>query len=118
MVRSWKENIFGGFADCEWTSRDLTVRDGQKKSFIFTVRDNKSVIKLSMKEGGKVEIQDNSFCGPTFGYGDLIIENNCDTKKSYAETNSYEKDPDHAYLDQGEDAYFLVSEIEVFRIIN
>lgn len=40
IVRSERGNIFGGFADCEWTSRDLTVRDGLKKSFVFAVNAN------------------------------------------------------------------------------
>ena len=115
VVRSQKGNIFGGFSDIEWRSRNHKVHDTARKSFLFVVRDHdKTVVKLPMREEKTKEIQDFSTEGPTFGSSDLRIENNCNIISSFARPITYEKHPDYEYFDQGDDHYFMVQEIEVF----
>ena len=58
IVLSQNGNVFGAFSDIEWKSINKYVKDGQKKSFLFAIKEDKSVIKLSMREDKDIEIAD------------------------------------------------------------
>lgn len=79
IIRSQRGNIFGGFTDLEWKSRDNWVK-GEKNSFLFALRQNKQFVKLPVKQDSAVEIGDNSSNGPIFGTKDLLLADNCDSQ--------------------------------------
>src|ERR1043166_6088360 len=106
--------ILGGYNPIEWKS-DATW-DATKESFIFSLKNDDRIEThiLSRVVNENNAIDNKSYCGPSFGNGDLIIwgfdlhtlNNYCRCSKT-----SYEKS-----IRETEDR-FLIEECEVFRLV-
>ena len=85
MLIKSKENqsIFGGFTDIAWTNDGGGYKKGNGNSFIFSLRDDNTFVKL------KSLIKDHEVyhgTGIAFGYNNLTIFSDCD-KKSDSRAN-------------------------------
>ena len=88
------------------------------KSFIFLVKDDKSVLKFKNASASH-EIYDGADYGPMFGIGhDFVVRDNCNhpAVANYSNLgNAYEKVDNIQHLDNG-CRHFTVDEIEVFQV--
>ncbi len=72
--------IFGGYTDIPWTSVG-NFNEGNGNSFIFSMRDDMSFMKIRCLNTKK-EVFDDKDLLCCFGNSDLLIDNDCNINKS------------------------------------
>ena len=112
-------NVFGGYTTIPWGCKDGD-QEGEGKSFLFSVRNDNSVVKLELEAGENVEVFHRKDCLCNFGGGsDIDVITEC-TKHSRNNTNltRYKAPPRSGahYLNGGK-RNFKVNELEVFLVI-
>ena len=119
VIQSDKGNVFGGYTSEQW---GFCGSGGAYKydptAFVYSLTHKAKCDKQKDKEHS---IDDNSGCGPLFGYNpssgsDIDIDNNCNTETNYCNLGSYELPPggDENFL-AGSHTY-TVKEIEVYAV--
>ena len=72
IFKSTIGNLFGGYAEQSWNKNGGWIK-GKGKSFLFSINENK---KMACKINN-YELYGKYNYGPSFGYSDLYISNNC-----------------------------------------
>lgn len=127
LIRSSFHHIFGGYSDQAWASWDTRWVISQH-AFLFSLTDGKGrePARLDLKNGAYPSIYLGKTCGPVFGDGnkgfDLFI-----TSRPNKSPTSYSKLGSAFALPPGCDArtylagsryFFMVSEMEVFKVVD
>lgn len=120
LVKDTDGNIFGGFTTLPWESPEggYAYKGGDEYAFLFSV-DRQRIIPQDEDKDTK-SIHCDEGWGPSFGYGDLVIEDMCTlNKESWTELKkSYGKfldDVDPYFLTKGKNK-FQVDIYEVFTL--
>jgi hypothetical protein len=132
VIKADNGNIFGGYAEKEWNSREEDITD--PSAFIFSLRNmDANPFKMVCPSGGQFSISCQANCGPIIG-GDvdesfrnlyLVIISDSNTEKgSFCDFEYAYQHPD--YLQETPKAnsilagikYFQAEEIEVFTKIH
>jgi hypothetical protein len=122
VILDTKGNIFGGFTPLEWESGLKYKADDSQKSFLFTLKNphNIPARRFALKAEKKHEaIFCNPGWGPSFGYGDMAVSDNCNTntRSSTGLSSGYTNDTGlRASVVFTGSEKFRVKEIEVFEI--
>jgi len=124
--------IFGGFTSESWESSNYGGYKSDPNAFIFSLtnKDNKPLkMKIGQDEGDDeyeyeydYAIFCHSICGPTFGFGDIRIENNANTTMNCSsDLGCTYKHPQYAFETDEADTFlagsnkFQLDEIEVYQ---
>jgi hypothetical protein len=123
VILDTEGNIFGGFTPVKWASGNWDRKmDDSLKSFLFTLKNPHNIparrFALKAEEKHKAIDCDSNY-GPSFGYEDITVSDNCNTN-----TSSYTYLGSSYANDTGLDGRivftgsrnFKVEEIEVFEI--
>ena len=124
VIKTDKGNVFGGYIDKDWTSKDTSVDFyiESQSAFIFSLKCNANLspTKLNIKRKcyEKAAIGHHNY-GPTFGDGDIDIF----SESTLNETHESEVGTTYEMPNGISDPYFLngkkkfrVAEIEVFQL--
>lgn len=117
-----REYVFGGFTEVFWTGNEVQKRDPNAFIFSLTNKDN-NPCKI------KVADEENAiFCspetGPSFGLGDIHIENNANSYNffnSFSDLGAAYSHPQYAYDNHDSKVFlagsyfFVLDEIEVYQ---
>ena len=127
IIKSTSGNIFGGYANQEWSSsfvyREPFQFESQPNAFLFSLvnKDNKHLI-FNKSSGYISSIQCKSGYGPHFGLNDLVISDNANLNTdSYSDLGSAYTHPDYPKCTEKAQCIlagsfkFKVSEIEVYQ---
>jgi len=121
IVKTTNGNIFGGYTDLPWTSREIDSIDNN--AFIFSLVNEKNQPFISMSKNNVRAIFCDSRYGPVFGNlinNDIMIssDSNIDDESCSILGGSYERtgiSHDDEFILAGSQNFQTV-EIEVFRI--
>ena len=116
VIVSNNDKIFGGYTSLSWQNRENYAQD--TKAFIYSLTHKAKCATQS----GSYSIYGVSSYGPYFGYNDIFIYGNCNTRSdNYCEsqtgnsTYALPSGADNTFLAGSN--YFTVKEIEVYAVI-
>ena len=98
--------IFGGFTDAEWDESN-TYKKGNK-GFLFSVNNNQIYYNIN----SNYNIFCNKYYGPSFGFDDLIIKDNCNKENNFDSTNYMNS----AYETLGNE--YILAGIKFFKVLD
>lgn len=116
-------NTFGGFTQAAWSSK-LHGFKIDPQAFIFSlINSYNQPCKINVDQNRIVyAIHCDPYCGPSFGVGNIHLENNCQfDKSSFAFLGDSYQHPQYSYGSRealsflGGTPWFQISEIEVFK---
>jgi hypothetical protein len=121
IIKSFKENIFGGFTETDWSGCGFK---NDPNAFIFSFKNpEKQQLKIKCNDFNAA-VYCNPICGPTFGQDDIFVSNNSNMfEQSYSNAGSTYPHPAYAYKSKEARSFFngcyldKISEIEVFSKI-
>ena len=116
LISTTKEKKFGGFTSLNWKSEGGFIIDTSDQTFIFSLNLGKKY-DLNDKEKSSIKFDLNN--GPCFGNGDIIVYQNMNEGKTYANEKSSFLDDNNLEIIQleGEQQGFNIQEIEIYRVI-
>ncbi len=122
-IKSTSGNIFGGFTEKPWSTKNSAITD--YKAFVFSLKNySNKPFKAVCSRDSEYAIGCYSDCGPVFGADtklEIYIESNSNTnKKSFSNFGLIYRHPDYQYgTDKAEcilagSHYFKTVEIEIY----
>jgi hypothetical protein len=114
-----RDSIIGGYTTIPWTSRHAVYYDPQ--AFLFLLTQDK-LTRFNLRSNDEIAVSHNVTSGPIFGSDDIHIchranENNFSYSKfpsSYADVSEHGK----GRKTFSKFKHFIISEIEVYMVIN
>jgi hypothetical protein len=114
--------VFGGYTEATWEGFEMQKCDPNAFIFSLTNRDKKPIKLQTTKP--ELSIFCSPFCGPSFGSGEIHIENNANYKNdfdSFSILGDVFMHPQYSYGTNNANSllagsgHFLVGEIEVYE---
>ena len=116
IIKTTKNNIFGGFTPFNWNSNEGNICDELNQTFIFSLNSKK---KFGIKEKNSFAIKNQSDCGPIFGNFDFGLRDNMKIGKVYAtEKSSFLSINNLELIGENKNSEpFETEELEIFKVI-
>jgi len=115
IIKTTKNQIFGGFTPLEWNINGGYLKDESNQTFLFSFNLKK---KFDMINRNKKAIYNSNY-GPWFGDCDIGLKENMKEGETYANSscNFFSNKNLELTEGKGDSEYFSVEEFETYKVI-